>query len=62
MPPVVAHTAPRHQLLNTVHAVSKGSLPREVLDNLRRFPHCILLTRVGKFYEVTVRDSLAATS
>ncbi|CAK5279975.1 unnamed protein product [Mycena citricolor] len=31
--------------------VSKVSLPREVLDNLDRFPHCILLTRVGKFYE-----------
>ncbi|KAJ7783497.1 muts domain V-domain-containing protein [Mycena maculata] len=29
----------------------KVSLPREVLDNLKRFPHCILLTRVGKFYE-----------
>ncbi|KAJ7042505.1 muts domain V-domain-containing protein [Mycena alexandri] len=29
----------------------KGSLPREVQDNLERFPHCILLTRVGKFYE-----------
>ncbi|KAJ7786042.1 muts domain V-domain-containing protein [Mycena metata] len=29
----------------------KGSLPREVQDNLDRFPHCILLTRVGKFYE-----------
>ncbi|KAJ6574843.1 muts domain V-domain-containing protein [Mycena capillaripes] len=29
----------------------KGGLPREVLDNLDRFPHCVLLTRVGKFYE-----------
>lgn len=24
----------------------------EVLDNLARYPHCILLTRVGQFYEV----------
>jgi len=24
----------------------------EVLENLARFPHCILLTRVGQFYEV----------
>ncbi|KAJ7275302.1 muts domain V-domain-containing protein [Mycena haematopus] len=29
----------------------KGGLPREVLDNLNRFPHCVLFTRVGKFYE-----------
>ncbi|KAF7339873.1 DNA mismatch repair protein [Mycena venus] len=29
----------------------KGGLPQEVLNNLNRFPHCILLTRVGKFYE-----------
>ncbi|KAI0094596.1 muts domain V-domain-containing protein [Irpex rosettiformis] len=26
-------------------------LAREILDNLSRFPHCILLTRVGQFYE-----------
>ncbi|KAJ7706453.1 muts domain V-domain-containing protein [Mycena rosella] len=29
----------------------KLGLGREVQDNLKRFPHCILLTRVGKFYE-----------
>ncbi|KAJ6519566.1 muts domain V-domain-containing protein [Mycena sanguinolenta] len=29
----------------------KCGLPREVLDNLNRFPHCVLFTRVGKFYE-----------
>ncbi|KAJ7462636.1 muts domain V-domain-containing protein [Mycena galericulata] len=28
-----------------------GGLGREVQENLKRFPHCILLTRVGKFYE-----------
>ncbi len=27
-------------------------LATEVLDNLNRYPHCILLTRVGQFYEV----------
>ena len=27
-------------------------LAREILSNLRRFPHCLLLTRVGTFYEV----------
>lgn len=29
-------------------------LAKEVLDNLAKFPHCILLTRVGQFYEVYV--------
>ncbi|KAJ7169620.1 muts domain V-domain-containing protein [Mycena filopes] len=38
-------------LLKLNDKAPKGSLPREVLDNLDRFPHCILLTRVGKFYE-----------
>ncbi|KAJ6604390.1 muts domain V-domain-containing protein [Mycena vulgaris] len=32
-------------------AAPKGGLGKEVQDNLKRFPHCILLTRVGKFYE-----------
>ena len=27
-----------------------------VLENLARFPHCILLTRVGQFYEVRLID------
>ncbi|KAL5535471.1 hypothetical protein ACEPAF_3565 [Sanghuangporus sanghuang] len=26
-------------------------LAREILENLSKFPHCILLTRVGQFYE-----------
>ncbi|KAJ3510725.1 hypothetical protein NLJ89_g4516 [Agrocybe chaxingu] len=26
-------------------------LSREILSNLKRFPHCLLLTRVGQFYE-----------
>jgi hypothetical protein len=30
-----------------------NALAVEVLHNLSRFPHCILLTRVGQFYEVT---------
>ncbi|KAH9946837.1 muts domain V-domain-containing protein [Amylocystis lapponica] len=29
----------------------KNSLATEILDNLAKFPHCILLTRVGQFYE-----------
>ncbi|TFK40961.1 muts domain V-domain-containing protein [Crucibulum laeve] len=32
-------------------SVSRGSLPKEILANLARFPHCLLLTRVGQFYE-----------
>ncbi|KAG6845947.1 hypothetical protein H0H87_010995 [Tephrocybe sp. NHM501043] len=27
-------------------------LAQEILENLRKFPHCLLLTRVGQFYEV----------
>ena len=27
-------------------------LAAEILENLSRYPHCILLTRVGQFYEV----------
>ncbi|GJJ09415.1 hypothetical protein Clacol_003637 [Clathrus columnatus] len=29
----------------------QNQLAREIRDNLVRFPHCILLTRVGSFYE-----------
>ncbi|KAF7437022.1 DNA mismatch repair ATPase msh1 [Pleurotus ostreatus] len=29
----------------------RNQLAREILDNLNKFPHCILLTRVGQFYE-----------
>lgn len=29
----------------------QNQLAREILDNLFKFPHCILLTRVGSFYE-----------
>ncbi|KAJ6627193.1 muts domain V-domain-containing protein [Mycena sp. CBHHK59/15] len=32
-------------------ASTKGGLGSEIQDNLKKFPHCILLTRVGKFYE-----------
>jgi len=28
------------------------SLPREIQANLAQFSHCLLLTRVGQFYEV----------
>lgn len=30
----------------------KNVLAREIRENLAKFPHCILLTRVGNFYEV----------
>lgn len=43
--------------LTHVSAVVKpragGFLAHEVLANLKRFPHCLLLTRVGQFYEVS---------
>lgn len=36
------------------HALDQPDTPlaKEILDNLAKFPHCILLTRVGQFYEV----------
>jgi hypothetical protein len=30
----------------------RNQLAVEILDNLAKYPHCILLTRVGQFYEV----------
>ena len=34
-------------------------LANDIMENLAKFPHCILLTRVGQFYEVrTSRDFL----
>lgn len=30
----------------------RNQLAKEILENLTKFPHCILLTRVGQFYEV----------
>ena len=30
----------------------RNMLATEILNNLAKFPHCILLTRVGQFYEV----------
>ncbi|KII93351.1 hypothetical protein PLICRDRAFT_49405 [Plicaturopsis crispa FD-325 SS-3] len=33
------------------NSVDDITAPTEILDNLAKFPHCILLTRVGNFYE-----------
>ncbi len=30
-------------------------LAQEIQENLQGFPHCLLLTRVGQFYEVNAR-------
>ena len=30
----------------------RNQLAQEILENLANFPHCVLLTRVGQFYEV----------
>ncbi|KAK7064442.1 DNA mismatch repair protein [Favolaschia claudopus] len=47
----VSEISPKQSKVATDAEERKGGLPREILDNLSRFPHCILLTRVGKFYE-----------
>jgi hypothetical protein len=39
----------------------RNVLAREVLENLRKFPHCLLLTRVGQFYEVMPPTALPMT-
>ena len=31
----------------------RNQLARDILENLANFPQCILLTRVGQFYEVS---------
>ena len=36
----------------------RTQLAREIVENLRRFPHCLLLTRVGQFYEVIITARL----
>ncbi|KAF5312677.1 hypothetical protein D9619_003049 [Psilocybe cf. subviscida] len=36
---------------NPVSKVVKRSTLQQVEENLKRFPHCLLLTRVGQFYE-----------
>lgn len=37
----------------------RSILAAEILDNLAKFPHCILLTRVGQFYEVDLTSPLS---
>ncbi|KAG8763118.1 DNA mismatch repair ATPase msh1 [Ceratobasidium sp. 428] len=32
-------------------SLPKTKLARDIIENLAKFPHCILLTRVGQFYE-----------
>ncbi len=41
----------------TVVRQPTSPLATEILDNLVKFPHCILLTRVGQFYEVRAFDT-----
>ncbi|KAG9000887.1 DNA mismatch repair ATPase msh1 [Tulasnella sp. JGI-2019a] len=39
------------QLLSPRSAFPKTQLANDIMENLSKFPHCILLTRVGNFYE-----------
>ncbi|KAJ7492881.1 muts domain V-domain-containing protein [Mycena latifolia] len=50
-PPAKPRKRPKRSAVADDAPVSKGGLGKEVQDNLKRFPHCILFTRVGKFYE-----------
>jgi hypothetical protein len=41
----------------------KTDLAIEIYQNLQRFPHCLLLTRVGQFYEVSIMlESIPGTN
>ncbi|KAG5648135.1 hypothetical protein DXG03_006089 [Asterophora parasitica] len=45
---------PEEPALKSVNLNAEGPqtiLAQEILENLRKFPHCLLLTRVGQFYE-----------
>ncbi|PIL32139.1 hypothetical protein GSI_06845 [Ganoderma sinense ZZ0214-1] len=42
---------PKQALDDVEVSAPTNPLATEVLDNLNRYPHCILLTRVGQFYE-----------
>lgn len=50
-------------IVNNSPTVPTGSslpstqLALDIIENLAKFPHCILLTRVGNFYEVSTRLS-----
>ncbi len=37
----------------TASATQPKALFEEIQENLSKFPHCVLLTRVGQFYEVS---------
>ncbi|KAH7915333.1 muts domain V-domain-containing protein [Hygrophoropsis aurantiaca] len=56
-PPTTAQVGVDDGILEPVDAVNvlqkqpRNVLATEILANLARFPHCILLTRVGQFYE-----------
>ncbi|KAJ7597248.1 muts domain V-domain-containing protein [Mycena floridula] len=49
----VHETAKRKVLVETGadDGQPRNILAREILENLNKFPHCLLLTRVGQFYE-----------
>ena len=51
----VVHWMNKHVFIEglSVHQ-PRNQLATEILENLAKFPHCILLTRVGQFYEVSV--------
>jgi len=44
-------------LISEVSKIPKPNtfLSAQILSNLKRFPHCLLLTRVGNFYEVSTQ-------
>ncbi|QRV76777.1 DNA mismatch repair protein MutS [Ceratobasidium sp. AG-Ba] len=39
------------KVAKSTRSLPKTKLARDIIENLAKFPHCILLTRVGQFYE-----------
>lgn len=54
---VVAHQGPdfeeEYQAAVSAGSIPNSALAKQVFLNWKRFPDCIVLTRVGKFYEVS---------
>jgi hypothetical protein len=52
-PLIFMHATLISSLDEVVPGQPSSPLALEILENLAKFPHCILLTRVGQFYEVS---------
>jgi hypothetical protein len=47
---------------DAAHQPQYPTVIQQALNNMRKFSHCVLITRVGSFYEVRIRDGLSSFS